>query len=168
MAASRNFVLKGIVCLLPVCFAGCGGGVNSTSTTVMASSVTVSITPGSVIVPVGQTQQFIAVVSGGTGSGNVNWTVSCSTAQCGKVSPQATSTFQPTIYTAPVSAPASKLTVTLKATDVSTGKFASVTITVPTTAVAVSPSSVSVPLGGTQAFTASVSGGGGVTWSLVE
>jgi hypothetical protein len=119
--------------------------------TVNAPVVAVSIAPVSASLLTGGSQQFSATVTGSTNT-SVTWS-----ATGGTVSTTG-------LYTAPSTAG----TYTLKATSAAdTTKSASATITVRTpVAVSISPASVSLQAGGTQQFTATVSGTSntGVTW----
>lgn len=80
---------------------------------------------------------------------------------------------------------ATQITIALTASDLATaGNFpvivtnpspgggasnvATFIVTAPSTAISISPASVTVPAGGVQTFTATVAGGGGVTWSIQE
>jgi hypothetical protein len=139
--------------------------------TVMALSVTVSpSTPRTV--NLGQNLNVSATVANDASNKGVTWTVSCVTAPCGTVSPATTASGAATNYTAPSAPPAGNLSVSLTATSVTDGtKTASATITVPGIVISISPSGPSVESGGTQQFTATVSGDpskGGVTWSMLK
>jgi len=60
------------------------------------------------------------------------------------------------------------VTVSNSGTGAGTSAAVNFTITPPTGEISISPSSVSVPLGEVQTFSATVSGGGGVTWTVQE
>ena len=119
-----------------------------------APVVAVTISPTSVSLLTGGTQQFSATVTGSSNTA-VTWSVTG-----GSVSSTG-------LYTAPTTAG----TYTVKATSVAdTTKSASATVTVsaaPVVAISISPTSASMLTGGTQQFTATVTGSSNtaVTWS---
>jgi hypothetical protein len=121
-------------------------------------------------VQAGATMLFVAIELGNPNlSPNVNWTITCSAASCGAVSPTSGTS---TTYAAPPTPPATNLIVTLTATLISDPKeSASATITVPSVEVTLAPATASVPSGGKQQFIATVIGdssNAGVTWSMVK
>jgi pimeloyl-ACP methyl ester carboxylesterase len=139
-----------------------------------SGSLTVTVTPPTASLQPGMTLQVTATVTNDPTSAGVTWSVSCATAlpgayvnaPCGTVSSAATPSGTPTTYTAPGFG---DLTVTLTATSVSGNAVASATISVPGIAILISPASVTVPVGATQQFTATVvndSSNQGVTWTL--
>ena len=136
--------------------------------TITVPAITVSVSPGTATVAAGSSAPFKATVSNDGANKGVTWSVSCSTAPCGAVSPTSTASGAPTTYTAPVSA--GTLTVTLTATSVEDGtKTAAATITVPTITVSVLPGTATVTAGGTAQFSATVTGDAankGVTWTV--
>jgi uncharacterized protein (DUF1800 family) len=128
--------------------------------TISLPAVSVSVSPPTASLSSGQTQSLTATVTNSTNLG-VTWTLT------GAGSISSTST-NPVTYTAPASI-ASQTTVTITATSVADStKSAVSTITLNPAAVTggpitVSPSSISVALGGSQTFTAS--GQTAVTWT---
>ena len=154
-------------CALPI-LAGCAA--NSTPAPA-PTPVSVLVTPSSTTVAPGTSAQLTASVTGDSAGKGVNWTVTCSTQQCGSVSPASTPSGVPTTYTAP-SAPSTSLMVTITATSIADGsKAASAVITVSGVQVAISPASGSVATLGTQQFTATVTNdpsNKGVSWSLTQ
>ena len=154
-----------LLCILPV-LVGCAA--NSTPA---PAPVSVVVTPSGTTVAPGTSAQLTASVTGDSEGKGVSWTVTCSTQQCGSVSPASTPSGVPTTYTAP-SAPSASLTVTITATSMAdSSKSASTVITVPAVQVAISPASISVATLGTQQFTATVTndpGNKGVSWSLTQ
>ncbi|MFI5088938.1 MAG: Ig domain-containing protein [Terriglobales bacterium] len=119
-----------------------------------AATVAVTISPGSASLSSGGSQQFTAAVSGSSNAA-VTWS-----ATGGSVSTSG-------LYTAPSAAGTYTVTATSAA---DTTKSASATVTVsaaPVVAVSITPGSASLITGGTQQFTASVSGSSNtaVTWS---
>ena len=126
-----------------------------------SASVTINLTPISVSglaaasLTAGQTQQFAAIVSGTTNTA-VNWNLS---AAIGTLTASG-------LYTAPGTI-ASQQTIAVTATSVLDGtKFATAIITlIPTISVAVNPATVTLGAGGTQQFSAAVTGSGTVIWS---
>jgi pimeloyl-ACP methyl ester carboxylesterase len=148
-------------------------GVNA-SVQVTVSSIVISLTLGngnSTVVPAGSSTSITATVANDSTKAGVKWSVSCSTAPCGSVSPQSTASGAPATYTAPPATPSADLSVTLTATSVGNPVVsASVTITVPAIAVAVNPAGAPpVPAGTTLQLTATVSydqANKGVTWTV--
>lgn len=142
------------------------------TTTIKVLAITVSAAPGSATVMFGKTASFTATVANDPGNKGVAWTVTCSTAPCGSVSPTSTSSGVATTYTAPSNPPASNLTVTITATSVADNTKTNVaTVTVPAITVAVQPPTANVPVKGAQQFTATVNndaGNKGVTWALTQ
>jgi hypothetical protein len=158
-----SFLLSLIAAVLLMLNAACGGFAGGGTT---SSNVTVAIAPTSASVLLGDSVSFTASVSGSSNT-TVNWTVNGvagGNSQVGSIS----SSGQ---YTAPQILPApSSVTVTAIAqADSSATASAMVTIT-SDVAVNISPTSATVPPGGTQTFSASVTSAGkpaqGVTWSV--
>ena len=158
---------------------GCAGvgvsskGANSPTPT---GSVSVSLSPSTGSVQTGATQSFMATVQNDSQNKGVNWTLSgagCSGTACGLLSAKSSVSGAAIVYTAPATVPA-PATVTVTATSVADGTksaAAAITITGATKAivVTVSPTSVSVPTGGSQNFAATVqndSQNKGVNWAL--
>jgi hypothetical protein len=123
------------------------GGSASSSTT-----VAVGVSPATATVTAGGSQQFTASVTGSTNT-NVMWS-----ATAGAVSSSG-------LYTAPATPGTYTVTAT-SAADPTKSASATVTVTAPV-AVSVTPLSTSLATGGTQQFTATVTGtnNAGVTWS---
>src|ERR1700687_4522787 len=132
MISKKHISLAAMLIALLVAFSnsGCGGGTSATlSTTPLVISVSVS--PGTVTVQAGATAQFTASVANDSGNKGVTWTVTCSAAPCGIVSPPATASGAPPTYPPPTMPPSSAWTVTIPATSAAdTSKSASATITV--------------------------------------
>ena len=80
---------------------GCGGGSSSPP-----PPITISVAPQTATVVVANTAQVIGIVSNDPSNAGVSWTVSCSAAQCGEISPPTTGSGMPAIYTAPATMPA--------------------------------------------------------------
>jgi len=140
--------------------------------TVTVPAITVTGEPDSVTVPGNTTAQFTATVGNDLANKGVTWTVSCSSAPCGKVLPISTASGIATTYTAPPQ-PESDLTVTITATSVADPtKSYSCTATIPAISVSpVSPKSALLPLNTTQQFSATVNydaSNEGVSWSLTQ
>jgi hypothetical protein len=138
---------------------------------VTVPAVAVNLSATSATLNLGATAPFSAtVINDGTNAG-VNWTVSCPQAACGSVSQAQTGSGAATTYTAPTAPPSGTLLVTLTATSVTdSAVLASATITVPGIVITISPNNPSVESGGTQQFTATVTGdpsNGAVTWQLL-
>jgi dienelactone hydrolase len=133
----------------------------------------VSVTPDSATVQTGTTAQFAASVTNDAANKGVTWTVSCSQAPCGSVSPTSTATGVSTTYTAPSSPPTSDLSVTITATSVTnTASSSSANVTVPAITVSpVTPAGVLLPVNLTQQFSASINNdpsNAEVTWTLTQ
>ncbi len=179
---SKSKALRPFVCLLVALssFIACGGSTGnktpsgSTTTTGGSSSlgetVSVSITPTTAGVIVGNTQQFSATVSGATDSA-VTWQVNGVTggnSSLGTISSTG-------LYTPPVVSAALSVTITAISNDDSS-KSASAAVTVspaPTgssqpVVVTITPTSANVAASQTQQFTASVSGtsNAAVNWQV--
>jgi probable HAF family extracellular repeat protein len=124
------------------------------------------------VLQAGKTGQFLANALGDTQNAGVTWIVSCAVSSCGSISPTSTASGEPTTYMAPANLPKNNLTVTLTATSITQPSAqGSITITVPSVAVTVAPSVVTVPSGGATQFTATVNGdssNAGVHWALVH
>ena len=93
--------------------AGCGGGGGSNGPSI---SVAFSSNPPSAIVA-GATTQIAAVVNGDSTHAGAKWSVNCGGAQCGSISPTATSSGSNTTFTAPAAVPSAAI-VTITATSV--------------------------------------------------
>jgi len=132
-----------------------------TATVFVTNVVSVSISPKSVTLGNGQSQSFLAMVSGSTNQ-NVTW--SLGGGSVGTLSPLG-------VYTASATGGG---TATVIATSVADGtKSDSATVTLSTTpqvAVSVSPPAISLGTGQSKQFSATVQNGatGNVTWSIAE
>ncbi len=136
----------------------------ATATVTIVAPVAVKISPATVDVAAGNTQQFTTTVTG-TSNTSVTWSIAgtgCSGASCGTISSAG-------LYTAPATLP-SPPEVTVTATSVAnSSKSATATVTIiPAVAVSVSPATVQVVTRNQQQFTATVTGSQNtaVTWSL--
>ena len=144
---------------------------NAATLTVNVTPVAITINPNNASVNVGNSQQFVGNVTGSSNTA-VTWTVSgagwsgagCTGVACGTISNGG-------LYVAPASVP-SPATVTVKATSVADPtKSASASLTivaVVSVLLSISPMSADVPTGGTQPFTASITGTSNtaLTWDL--
>jgi len=130
---------------------------------------TVSVTPGSVSIIKGQSQQFNATVNGSNNpSQNVNWTVSGATSSATNITSYGRLS---------VSSSETARTLTVRATssiDTNKSGIATITVTTPpptVTSVTISPSSVYVQKGNSQQFNAVVNGTNNpsqdVTWTVL-
>jgi hypothetical protein len=126
---------------------------SATVTVSAATVVSVSISPISASILTNGTQQFTATVSGSSNTA-VTWS-----ATAGTVSSSG-------LFTAPATAGTYTVTAT-SAADNTKSAAATVTVTAATVSVGISPTSASLTTGGTQQFTATVSGSSNtaVTWS---
>jgi hypothetical protein len=156
--------LIAVAYLIATIFSGCGGSSGP------PPPISVSVSAATATVLAGATGQFTAAVANDSANKGVTWSVSCSAAQCGTVSPITTPSGSPTTYTAPPTPPTSDLTVTLTATSVGDAtKKSFSTITVPMLTVSVSPDNVSIAATTTQQFTATVTAlNVAVTWTLTQ
>ncbi len=153
-----------IAVVVAVFISGCG----ASSGPPPPISVSVSLATATVLA--GATAQVTAAVANDAANKGVTWSVSCSTAQCGTVSPATTLSGTPTTYTAPPTPPAIDLTVILTATSVADAtKNSPTTITVPMLTVSVSPDNATVVATTTQQFSAAVTAiNAAVTWTLTQ
>ncbi len=138
---------------------------SATAAVTIVPPVGVTISPTTATVTAGGRQQFLASVSGTTNN-SVTWSVSgsgCSGSACGVVSSTG-------IYTAPTTIPTPAQVTVKVASVVDSTKFATSTVTLaPPIAVKISPTTAEVAAaGGTQQFTATVTGSANtsVTWSV--
>ena len=155
--------MKKLLLGLPILlFISCGGGGGGGNTTPPPAVVRITISPTSASVNAGGTQQFTATVTGSTNTA-VTWQVNSVPNGNSTVGTISTSG----LYTAPTTVP-SPATVTITAvSQADTSKTASAAVTV-VIGVAVTPSSATVAAGGTQQFSAAVTGtaNAAVTWQV--
>ncbi len=155
---------------------GTKSGAATITITAAQPAIVVTLSLMTASVQVGKTQAFTATVQNDAQNKGVTWALSgtgCSGATCGTLSAASSAPGTAITYTAPASVP-TPATVTLTATSVTDGtKSAAATITITATApaivVTVTPMTASVPINGTQAFTATVQNDAqnkGVTWGL--
>ena len=153
----KNFSLMlAAVAALALTFA-CSGGKSPAPPAPPPQVVSVAVSPKTVNLTVGDTQVFTAAVSG-TANAGVTWSVNTGG---GTISSAG-------VYTAPETAGTYTVTVTSVA-DTTKSDTATVTV-VAGVAVNVSPKTVTLVVGGTETFTATVTGGTtgntAVTWSI--
>ena len=137
---------------------GPGGSASAKVTLVALPPVAVSVSPATASLSTGAKQAFKVTVSNATNTA-VTWTASCGTLS--------SATANPVTYTAPTAAGSCTVTATSQADSTKTAK-AIVTVTLPVAvSIAVSPTTASIPTGGRQAFTATVSNSANtaVTWT---
>lgn len=142
-----------LVVLALAAITACANNSNNTS-----HSITVTVTPTSPQVAAGATEQFSAAVTNTTNTA-VTWSISPTSA--GSISSSG-------LYTAPNAVP-TQTTVTVTATSqASATATGSTTLTLLHDSVSVTPATANVVPGGTQQFTANVTGSAqtAVTWSL--
>lgn len=159
----KRILVTCILLTMLVALAGCGG--SSSEAAPPQTSITVS--PASVSVVAGQTQQFTAAVSGGSNTA-VTWSLlgtGCTGAACGTIDTKG-------LYTAPSPIPASA-TITVTASAGGTTSQGTAKITHLPVAIAITPETVSLISAGTKQFTASVSntptgGSTAVTWTVTS
>jgi hypothetical protein len=156
-----NLLLLAIFCIAAVAMPGCAG-VTSTGPSV----VTVVLQPTQVSVPLSQSQQFQATVTG-TSNKSVTWFaggVAGGSATAGTISPSG-------LYTAPSAMP-SPPTITVTASSNAEGSATASAVVTLTggIVIGISPTSATVSTGAGQAFTASITGAGAssnaLTWSV--
>lgn len=135
----------------------------SGTATVYISPISVAVSPASVTVNAGMSQQFTANVNYGANTA-VTWSVVNSTGTVVTTSGTVTSGG---FYSAPTT-PGTYYVRATSAAD--TSKWAQSTVTVPSVAVAISPTAIGLNQGATQQFAATVTGASntGVTWSVVN
>ena len=126
---------------------------SATVTVTAPQAVAVSVKPGSASLATGGTQQFTATVTGSSNTA-VTWS-----ANGGSISTSG-------LFTAPSTAGSLTVTAT-SAADSTKSASATVTVSAPVVSVTISPVSASMLTGGTQTFTAGVTGSSNtsVTWS---
>lgn len=143
--------------------------------TVTPLVISIAISATDATVAVNTSVMFTATVQNDSSGRGVSWSLAqggtaCSPG-CGSVGPTTTPSDAPVTYTAPTTVPPNP-TVTLTATSVadpSKSALATLTITLPSIVISVSPSSVLLGVNLTQEFTATVQNdpaNKGVTWSL--
>jgi len=144
----------------------------SSSATVTVPSIGITIDPSAAEVEAGGSTQFKATVVNDSQNKGVTWSVTCSPAPCGTISPITTASGTPIKYTAPATAPEDALSVTVTATSVRNPTVStSAVVTVPTIAVAVTPDSALIPLNAKHNFSATVDHDPthkGVNWTLTQ
>ncbi len=141
--------------------------------TITPSTVNVAISPTTATVDAGTTQTFTATVTGTTNFG-VGWYVNDilnGNSSVGTITASSTSTGSTAIYTAPTVAPSNAFPATITAVSVAdAGAVGTAVATIPPIVVTLSPASgVSIPVSGTQEFTATVTGTGDtavVNWQV--
>ncbi len=167
-----------IVTVTAISIANSAKSASARITVIAQSSPTVSISLSPILasVPVGQSQQFDAVVQNDVQNKGVTWSLLQSSAPCSPVCGSLVAGGSQATYSAPVAVPQLSI-VTLTATSVSDNtKSASALITVvaipsATISVSVTPTSALVPLSQSQQFDALVQNDAqdkGVTWALTQ
>lgn len=125
MGSKQLLLLLPSVILLFSSF-GCGG--SSTQAAPPPIPVSVSVTPATATVQTGSAVKLVAIVSNDSSASGVKWTISCSAALCGAISPATTPSGASASYTAPSSMSAG-INVTVTATAVAdTSKSSSATL----------------------------------------
>lgn len=132
-------------------------------------AITVSVSPTTVTLVAGGVQNFTATVTNDPASRGVTWRMTGCTGGVTACGSLINSLNTATTYSAPAPVP-SDATIDIIATSVTdnTKSFTATTV-IAAIGVSISPSSASVPAGGTQQFTATVRNdptNNGVTWSL--
>ena len=162
----RSFTGAIVLSLAAALLESCGGGGGGGS----QSRIVVSVSADRTSVAAGDTASVTATLQNDGAHGGVTWTVTCTEEPCGSISPAASASGVPTTYTAPPNAPASDLTITIRATSVSdSARSGSTTISLSSIFVSVDPPSAMVDAGTTQAISATVENDvahKGVTWAI--
>jgi 6-phosphogluconolactonase (cycloisomerase 2 family) len=141
---------RALAVILILFLAGCSAGGKTPAV------VTVSISPRTPSVVLGATQQFTATVSNATNQA-VTWSLTGS----GAISSSG-------LYTAPATLTTPGTATVTATSQADTSKSASTTITIPAVSAVVAPAAPSVPVGGTEQFTATVGNATdtSVVWSV--
>ena len=158
---AANLVLLTVFCAAAIAMPGCAG-ITSTGPAV----VTIALLPTQVSVPLSQSQQFQAIVTG-TSNKSVTWFaggIAGGSATAGTISPSG-------LYTAPSTMPSPpSVTVTTSSNADSTATASAVVMLTGGIVIGISPTSATVSTGAGQAFTASTGGTGApssaVIWSV--
>jgi len=162
LAAARTWLGM----LVPLLFAGCGGGDATPAYTPPPPAIAVAISPGGGTVPAGGSLDLAASVQNDATNAGVTWSISPATGS-GTLSNQSTTSVT---YTAPASPPATDTSVSITATSKADGsKSATAVMQLSTIYLVVDPGNAALDLSATQNFTASVSNDPsamGVSWSI--
>ena len=156
-----NLLLLAFFCVAAVAMPGCAG-----FTSTGPAVVTVVLQPTQISIPLSQSQQFQATVTG-TSNKSVTWFaggVPGGSASVGTVSPSG-------LYTAPSAMPSPPtITVTASSTTDSSATGSAIVTLTGGIVIGISPTSATVSTDAGQAFTASITGAGAssnaVTWSV--
>ena len=145
----------------------CACGYAGTPPVTKPGVVVVTVSPGSAVVALGGSQQFNAIVSG-TANTAVSWKVNGvagGSSAAGIISTTG-------LYSAPAVMPSSPVTVTVASVADAAASASAVVNFQSTIDVTLAPSSVVVPVSGTQLFTAGISGEGNasaqLSWSVTK
>jgi hypothetical protein len=111
-----------------ICLAACsGGGGGSSSPPPPPPAVTVAVSPSTATARNGSIIRLAAIVSNDASNSGVSWSVSCSVAQCGSISPTTTPSGVATSYTP--AAIAANVNITVTATSIADkSEFSSATL----------------------------------------
>jgi hypothetical protein len=108
---------------LCACSGGSGGGSGGSGggSSPPPPAIAVSVSPSTATVPTGSMIRVTGTVSNDASNSGVSWTLSCSVAQCGSISPTTTPSGVATVYTAPATIAANanaNVNITLTATSI--------------------------------------------------
>jgi pimeloyl-ACP methyl ester carboxylesterase len=152
-----------------------GNPVLTASVTITVPAIEVAVSPPPAVlksVTAGTSAQLTATVSYDPAGKGVTWTLQCSAADCGTLTPLASASGQAVTYQAPATPPPIDLQVMVTAqSDSAPSAHGSTTVTVKAVAVAMTPISALVPLTVAQQFAANVSydpANSGVNWQLLQ
>jgi dienelactone hydrolase len=145
------------------------------SATITVPAISVSVSPGSALMPVNATQQYTATVRNDPANKGVTWTLtqggtSCSPG-CGTVAPATTASGAPSTYTAPAAVPANPavaITAT-SVTDTTKSGAAAITLTIGT--VKLVPASLNfgfVKVGRASSMTTTLTNVGSITLNITS
>lgn len=95
----------------------CGGGAPS-SPPPPPPPISVVVSPNTATVQAGSTDQLVAIVINDAGNAGVSWSVTCSSADCGSVSPGTTLSGKATVYTPPATLTSGQVHIIVTATSV--------------------------------------------------
>ncbi len=147
----------------------------SRSATITVPAISVSVSPGSALMPVNATQQYTATVRNDPANKGVTWTLtqggtSCSPG-CGTVAPAATASGAPSTYTAPAAVPSNPAVTITAASVADTTKSGSATITLTVGTVKLVPASLNfgfVKVGRASSMTTTLTNVGSMTLNITS
>jgi len=109
----------GLLIVLSVALTACGGDGTNSAPSAPKIPETLSVSADPTSIEPAATAQVTATIANDANNRGVTWTVSCSSAPCGTVSPTTSGSGVATTYTAPATRPATDMVVSIIATSVS-------------------------------------------------